>query len=272
MMSHFGDALQVTIQLQLAWPSLHFLESHRGCGVQDRGRVRRCPKGHKSLQLFRLCFHGAWKWWNWFVISHHWIILMTFLLNSLTFLSQNIDSGRDRKRSILPFICSCESREIILNWWPQWCHCNISARHSSMAKIYHGKHCSNEFKCFTSFNPHLSFSRSVMSNSLWPHGLQHTRLPCPLLSPGVCSNSCPLSQWCYPTISSSVASFSCCPQSFPASGSFPMSWLFVSSGQSIGASASASVLPVNIQDWFPLELTGLISLLTLRLSRVLPGP
>ena len=93
------------------------------------------------------------------------------------------------------------------------------------------------------------FSRSVMSDSLRPHRLQHTRLPCPSRSPRVCSNSCPLNQWCHPTISSSVAPFSSCPQSFPASGSFPMSWLFSSGGQSIGASASASVLPVNIQGY-----------------------
>ena len=99
-----------------------------------------------------------------------------------------------------------------------------------------------------------------MSNSLWPHGLQLTRLPYPSLSTGVCANSCPLSQWCHLTISSSVTPFSSCPQSFPASGSFPMSWLFASGGQSIGASVSASVLPMNIQDWFPLGLTGLISL------------
>ena len=83
-----------------------------------------------------------------------------------------------------------------------------------------------------------------MSNSLWPHGLQHARLPCPLPTPGVYSNSCPLSWWCHPTISSSVIPFSSHPQSFPASGSFPMSQLFASSGQSIGISASTSVLPV----------------------------
>ena len=111
----------------------------------------------------------------------------------------------------------------------------------------------------------LLFSHSVVSNSLQPRGLQHARLPCRSLSPGVCSNSCPLSQWCHPTISSSVIPFSC-PRSFPSSGSFPMSWLLASGDQSIGA--SASVLPVNIQDWFPLELTGLISLLSKELSRV----
>ena len=107
-----------------------------------------------------------------------------------------------------------------------------------------------------------------MSNSLQPHGLQHARLPCPSLSPGECSNSCPLSWWCHPTISSSVIPFSSCLQSFPASRSFPMSWLFASGGQSIGATASASVLPMDIQDWFPLGWTGVISLWSKGLSRV----
>ena len=97
---------------------------------------------------------------------------------------------------------------------------------------------------------------SVMSYSLQPHGLQHTRFPCPSPTPEAYSNSCPLSQWCHPTISSSVIPFSSCPQSFPASGSFPVSQLFTSGGQSIGVSASASVLPMNIWDWFPLGWTG----------------
>ena len=103
------------------------------------------------------------------------------------------------------------------------------------------------------------FNCSVVSNSLWPHGLQHARLSCPSPSPWASSNSCALSQWCHPIISSPVTPFSSCPQSFPASGSFSTSQLFVSGGQSIGASASASVLPVNILGWFPLGLTGLIS-------------
>ena len=107
-----------------------------------------------------------------------------------------------------------------------------------------------------------------MSYSLWPHGLQHTRPPCPLPTPGVYPNSCSLSWWCHPTISSSVIPFSC-PQSFPASGSFQMSQVFTSGGQSIGVSAAASVLPVNIQDWFPLGWTGWISLQSKGLSRVL---
>ena len=107
---------------------------------------------------------------------------------------------------------------------------------------------------------------SVVSDSLWPHGLWHARLPCPSPSPGPCTNSCPLSQWCHPTIL--VVPFSSCPQSFPASRSFLTSQLFTSGGQSIGVSASASVLPMIIQYWFPLGWTGLISLLSKRLSRV----
>ena len=107
-----------------------------------------------------------------------------------------------------------------------------------------------------------------MSDSLWPHGLKHTRLPCLSPPPGACSNSCPLSQWCHPTISSSVVPFSSCLQSFPASGTFPVSQLFTSDDQSVGASASASTLPTNIQGWFPLGLIGLISLLSKGLSRV----
>ena len=107
-----------------------------------------------------------------------------------------------------------------------------------------------------------------MSDSLRPHESQHARLPCPSLSPGVCSNSCPLSWWCYLTISSSADTFSFCLQSFPTSGSFPASWLFATGGQNIGASASVSVLPMNIQDWFPLGLTGLISLSSKGLSGV----
>ena len=115
----------------------------------------------------------------------------------------------------------------------------------------------------------LLFSHSVVSNSSRPHGLQHTRLPCPWTPPRGCSNSCPLSLWCHPTISSSVVPFSSCPQSFPASGSFPMSQLFASGGQSIRVSASTSVLPMNTQDLSPLGWTGWISLQPKALSRVL---
>ena len=119
-----------------------------------------------------------------------------------------------------------------------------------------------------SINSIVQFSHSVVSNSLWSHGLQHARLSCLSPNPRACSNSCPLSQWCHPTISSCVIPFSSHLQSFPASRSFKMSQ-FSSGGQSIGVSASASVLPMNIQDWFPLRLTGLISLHSKGLSRVL---
>ena len=113
----------------------------------------------------------------------------------------------------------------------------------------------------------VQFSRLVVSNSLWPHG-QHARPPCPSPTPRVYPNSFPLSQWCHPTISSSVIPFSSCLQSFPASASFPMSQFFSSGGQSIGTSASASILPRNVQDWFPLGLTSLDSLQSKGLSRV----
>ena len=114
----------------------------------------------------------------------------------------------------------------------------------------------------------VQFNHSVMSDSLQPHGLRHTRFPCPSPTPRACSNSGPLSQWCHPTISSSVVPFSSCCQSFPASGSFLMSQFFSSGGQCIGASASASVLAMNIQDWFPFGWTGWISLLSKELLRV----
>ena len=113
----------------------------------------------------------------------------------------------------------------------------------------------------------VQFSCSVMSDSLQPRGLQHTRLPCPSPIPRACSNSCPSSRWCHPTISSSVVRFSHL-QSFPASGSFPMSQFFTSGCHSILVSVSASVLPMNTQDWSPLGWTGWISLLSKEISRV----
>ena len=123
----------------------------------------------------------------------------------------------------------------------------------NLAKVTQLTHCSS-----------VQFSCSVVSDSLRPHGLQHNRLPCPSLTPSACSNSCSSSWWCHPPISSSVIPFSSCLQIFSASGSFPMSQFFASKdkviGQSIGASASAPILPVNIQEWIPLWLTGLISL------------
>ena len=116
--------------------------------------------------------------------------------------------------------------------------------------------------------PSVQFSCSVMSNSFQPHGLQHAMLPCSSPTPGAYSNSCPSSQWCHPTILSSVNPFSSCLQSFPASGSFPMSQIFTSGGQSIGVSTSTSVYPMNTHDLFPLGWTGWISLQSKGLSRV----
>ena len=121
----------------------------------------------------------------------------------------------------------------------------------------------------TEQNNSVQFSQSVVSSYLRPHGLQHDRPPCPSPTPRVYSNSCPSSWWCHPTTSSSVLPFSSCPQSFPASGSFQMSQFFTSGGQSIGVSASESVLPINIQDWFPLGWTCWISLQSKEISRAL---
>ena len=118
----------------------------------------------------------------------------------------------------------------------------------------------------------VQFSCSVVSDSLWPHELQHARPPCPSPTPGVHPNPCPLNQWCHPTISPSVVPFSSCPQSFPASGSFHMSQLFTSGGQSIRVSASTSVLPMNTEDWSPLGWAGWISLQSKGISRVFSVP
>ena len=123
----------------------------------------------------------------------------------------------------------------------------------------------NCWACVASHVSPVQFNCSVMSDSLWPHGLQHARLPCPSPTPRACSNSCPSSQWCHSTISSSVVPFSSCLQSFSGSGSFLMSQFFTSDGQSIGA--SASVLPMNIQDWSSLRLTDFIFLLSKGFSR-----
>ena len=140
---------------------------------------------------------------------------------------------------------------LLLHLWCQaqcWCMC---LRHN-----------------YSVINSSVQFSPSVVSDSLWPHGLQHARPPCPSPTPRVYSNSCTLKQWCHPSISSSVGPVSSCLQSFPASGSFQMSQLFSSGGQSIGVSVSTSVLPMNIQYWFPLGGTGWISLQSKGLSRV----
>ena len=175
-----------------------------------------------------LCFRGEW--------AHH-LPLGKELVQQI-----NIDS-----------FPSWEFGGDLTQFWPRWLEGD--------SKLHWGKE-----EGF--WRGYLLFSRSVMSDSLQPHGLQHGRLPCLSLSPRVCSNSSPSSQWCHPTILSSVVPFSSYFQSSPASGSLPMSQFFASGAQSIGASASASVLPMNIQDWFLLGLTGWISLQSKGLSRV----
>ena len=158
-----------------------------------------------------------------------------------------------------------------------WAHTDITPTIGFLAQgnSFRGKYCFvpggrgwTKWRCDKVAISSVQLSHLVVSDSLQPHGLQHARLPCPSPTPGVYSNSCPLSWWCHPTISSSDVPFSSCLQSFPASGSFPMSQFFTSGSQSTGVSASASVLPMNIQDWFSLGWTGCISLLSKGLSIV----
>ena len=156
------------------------------------------------------------------------------------------------------------------NWLPQTFHWPLGSKRTQWEQI--PTHSSFQASvCVTLANMLSSlvrFSHSVMSDSLWRHGLQHTRPLCPSPTRRVYWNSCPSCRWCHPTISSSVVPFFSCPQSFPTWGSFPASQFFASGGQSIGVSASASVLPMNIQDWFPLGWTGWISLQSKGLSGV----
>ena len=144
----------------------------------------------------------------------------------------------------------------IPDFWPSSSSCLLISLRLDFPHIF-PKH--SLFKTICGLFRVVFFSCSVMSNSLCSHGLQHRRLSCPSTAPRVCSNSCPSSWWFHTTISSSVISFFSCLQTFLASGAIPMSWLFTSCGHNIGASSAASVLPMNIQDWFPLGLTDLIS-------------
>ena len=165
-----------------------------------------------------------------------------------------------------PSVTRKTGEEAMLSGGPWWSSLLlfrlVASRWSPIFLCLHAtRGCGNAFSS-------VQFSCSVMSNSLQPHELQHARPPCPSPTPGVYSNPCPWSQWCQPAISSSVAPFSSCPQSFPASGSFPMSQLFTSDGQTIGVPASTSVLTMNTQDWSPLGGPGWISLQSKGLSRV----
>ena len=151
------------------------------------------------------------------------------------------------KTSILPILINCQGF-MTLFWGP----------HKQNSKVKHSFK-ETPWSSFWKINfSSVQFSRSVVSNSLWPHQSQHARPPCPSPTPRVYTNSCPSSRWCHPAISSSVVPFSSCPQSLPASGSFQMSQLFTSGGQSIGVSASTSVLRMNTQDWSPLGWTALL--------------
>ena len=177
----------------------------------------------------------------------------SLVLHSLQYLTRYCHSWRD--------VNLCVSFLLLFN-----CLVLLILIHSTSItySVFHKNFTNNYF-----FNiSWVQFSRSVMSDSLWLHELQHTRPSCTSPTPGLYPKSCPLCQWCHPTISSSVVLFSSCPQSFPESESFPMSQLFASGGQSIGVSASTSVLPMNSQDWFPLEWTGWISVQSKGLSRV----
>ena len=162
------------------------------------------------------------------------------------FASAGKSNGASASESVTPMN--------IQNWFPLGWTGWISLQLKRLSKVFS--------------NNSVQFSHSVVSDSLQPHELQHARPPCPSPTTGVYPNPCPLSRWCHTTISSSVVPFSSCPQFFQASGSFQMSQLFASGGQSIGVSASTSVLPMNTQDWSPLEWTGWISLQSKGLSRV----
>ena len=216
------------------------------------------------------------------MLSNHLILCHYLLLLTLIFFSVKVFSNEFFFTLCGQSIVASPSASVlprnIQDWFPLEVSNMISLESKGPSRVFSSttiqKHqfftdCSHEIKggllllqtCF-------SVAQSCLTHSFQPHGLQHTRLPCPSPSPGACSNSCPLSQWCHPTISSSVIPFSFCLQSFPAAGSFLMSRFFSSGGQSIGALGPASVLSMNIQDWFPLGWTGRISFQSKGLSRV----
>ena len=182
--------------------------------------------------------------------------------------SQNVYITKDLNSENIKNSLIIKSRSQIFKWANNFSKLfirdmTIEKTHEKVFNIMREKEITVMVRCHS-----IQFSHSVLSDSLWPHGFQHARLSCLSPTPGAYSNSCPLRWWCHPTISSSVIPFSSHLQSFPVSGSFPMSQFFASGGQSIGVSASASVLPMNIQDWFPLGLTVWISLEYKGLSRV----
>ena len=213
------------------------------------------PMGtRKCLTLLPPLFRVKGTWiltqarWFFGTQVHHLLSLLAFQIKSL-FLVKQLNS------QFISLLC-CEQNELGF-------HNNTTPRYAS-SKTYSCVY----WKHVQVFSCSVQFSCSVVSDSLRPHGLHHTRLPCPSPAPGVYANSCPLSWWWHPAISSSVVPFFFRLQSFPASESFKMNQFIASGGQSIGVSASAPVLPMNIQDWFPLGWTGWISLLSKGLSGV----
>ena len=218
------------------------------------------------IHVYTYSLSHSFPWW---FIPRYWIQFPTLYRRTLSFTRLVYNSQNLLTQAPSPSLPSPPAP-----WQPQVCFCLwvcfsfICVKCSIRFDDAHSPKVHGMCKCFAVANNNVVVHSLLMSNSLLLHGLQHARLPCPSLSPRVYSNSCPLSQWCRPTILSSVASFSSCPQSFPASGSFPMSWLFTSDGQSSRASASSSVVPMYIQDWFPLGWTGFISWLSKELSRV----
>ena len=169
----------------------------------------------------------------------------------------NTEWSRAKANRVLPRECAGHSKHPLPTTQEKTLHMDITRLSTMKSDVTQ-----EELKRWVTSSCYCCCCSVAMSNSLQHHELQYARPPCPSLSPRVCPTSCPLSQWFYPTISSSATLFSSCLQSSPASGSFPVSQLFASSGQSIGASASSSVLPVNVQFLFPSGLTGLISLLS----------
>ena len=166
-----------------------------------------------------------------------------------------------------PLENSMETDSSILSWRILWTNEPVGLQSMETQRVRHNWANNTSFELSS-----VQFSHLVVSDSLWSHGLQHVSLQCPSLTLGAWSNSCPLSQWCHPTISSSIVPISSCLQSLTESGSFLMSQLFALGGQSIGASASGSVLLMNIQDWFPLRLTGFTSLQSMGFSMSFPTP
>ena len=215
--------------------------------------------------IYTYSFSQSFPWW---FIPRYWIQFPVLCRRTLSFTHLVYNSPHLLIPAPSPSLSSPPTA-----WQPQVCFCLwvsfsfVCVQCSWVFDDAHSPKAQRRCRCFAVADNNVVHSLLV-SRSLLLLGLQHARLLCPSLSPRVCSNSCPLSQWCHPTISSSVTSFSSCPQSFPTSGSFPMSWLFTSDGQNSRVSASLSVLPMYIQGWFPLGWTGLISWLSKELSRV----